>query len=628
MRYNTNNPVGTDGSSDPRDAYDNLANLDVAMTSDAMTFMDRKGVTRVTYKGFEVKAESAMGEANRAAAQAAKAEQEAVRSELNADRAEVFSEAARTLADLYTNVEAGVASVLEGDFFQVPSSESGEFTILYKKISGEAVEYKRTPSSEKINELESRVSVVDTAILPEYSLSQEFVWAVIDQLNRVALGLRPDGTLQAKFKELDFDDAGIQAGFETIDEDIFAIVDQNNRVALRIKGDGTIVGKFPSSGGDTQEVIDARGSRTTLNQRLSQSLNNYGMPKQFYWGSWFLRETRQRLRKRLLGESTTLTVAAIGDSWTHSNTRWNLPTSATLKSKYGDAGAGYVSFARFGTTLPNGNVLSNAAVTYTGTWDTSAYNTNYSPDLGSAKSSVAGSLLQYTIPADPSSLTLFCRGSVGAVRYRHAGGAWVDLDLTTYPNELAVIDLTSPVAGVFEIEVVSGTPELFGIDVKKSASGVRWHKLGATGSRASQWVGVNEAQWGAGLAALAPNLVTILHGTNDQSAYDPATYKTNIKNLVNRVKAALPLADILLIAPCENGRANTHPMSGYASALYEIAVETNCAYMDLQYVFGEAFSQYSSTSPRNWFNADLIHPEPNTGGRAIADAAIRMIEQY
>ena len=79
--------------------------------------------------------------------------------------------------------------------------------------------------------------------------------------------------------------------------------------------------------------------------------------------------------------------------------------------------------------------------------------------------------------------------------------------------------------------------------------------------------------------------------------------------------------------PCENGRANSTPMGDFAEALYELAVEQKCAFMDLQYLFGDSFSEYAATSPRAWFNADLIHPEPQTGGRAIADGVLRLLTQ-
>ncbi|MCX2689944.1 hypothetical protein OO256_05540 [Pseudomonas sp. DCB_CB] len=53
MRYNTGNPVGSDGSSDPRDLYDNAGNLDLAANAPAATWVDRLGQIRKSYAGME-----------------------------------------------------------------------------------------------------------------------------------------------------------------------------------------------------------------------------------------------------------------------------------------------------------------------------------------------------------------------------------------------------------------------------------------------------------------------------------------------------------------------------------------------------------------------------------------------
>lgn len=57
MKYNTRNPVGTDGSTDPRDMYDNAGNLDLALQSDLLTWKDRLGRDRPTYKKYELDAQ-------------------------------------------------------------------------------------------------------------------------------------------------------------------------------------------------------------------------------------------------------------------------------------------------------------------------------------------------------------------------------------------------------------------------------------------------------------------------------------------------------------------------------------------------------------------------------------------
>lgn len=54
MPYNTGNPVEPNGSSDPRDLFDNSANLDRAVNGDAPTWIDRKGRNRKSLAGMEL----------------------------------------------------------------------------------------------------------------------------------------------------------------------------------------------------------------------------------------------------------------------------------------------------------------------------------------------------------------------------------------------------------------------------------------------------------------------------------------------------------------------------------------------------------------------------------------------
>ena len=404
------------------------------------------------------------------------------------------------------------------------------------------------------------------------------------------------------------------------------IVDANNKIIATFGGEET--GESDVSA----EVIAARGSRVGLPARLAESLNAYGLPKNHTWGEWFLRETRQRLRKRVLGESAQLTIAAIGDSWTHSRARYSGAMAESFKTDYGNAGPGWTGFAwGFGGLSSawaggNGNASSAVTVALTANWSVNYYTTP-SPDLGSVITSTVGSKVTVTCSeAGVTSAKLFYMvGTAGEFRYRFNGGAWATVTVgTSAAQEVLSLAGVPAIAWTLEVEHVSGTVTLCGADLGNANDGVRLHKLGATGSNAGNWTAVDEAQWAAGLKALSPNLVMILLATNDQP-FGSLLFRLRVQVMIDRVKAALPLADVLLIAPCENGRANTYPMSDFAAAMYELAAQNNCAFLDLQYVFGNQFSEYASTSPRNWFNADLIHPEPSTGGRVILDALVRLL---
>lgn len=567
-------------------------------------------------------------------------------------RAETAADASVILSGVKYDIADGLATTPEGGKFVAFSPSSDKYVIRYRVENGVPIEENSFPGSAPIQEVLDTVAIgFETSEIGEQGL----VYAVVDSEGRRALAIKGDGTLLAKLDvkgtngirvernpdesytfKFDAPERVVPVGAAQVDNNfdsadyVYAVVDSQGRMLFGIRNDGTLEGKFPF---DNAEVLAARGARNTLAERLSQGLSAYGLPRRHMWGEWYLRETRQRLRKRLLGEAAQLVVASIGDSWTHARARWSGPTSETLKTAYGDAGPGWVGLAwGFGGASSawaggNGSASALATVALSADWSV-AYYTTASPDLGSISSSTVGAkaTIGYTGTTALSAALLHYIGTAGQVRYRWNGGAWTTLTLSGTGHRTTALAGMPAVAFSLEIEVLEGTVTLAGIDLQATASGVRWHKLGATGSNAGHWTGVDSAQWQASLQALTPHLVAILLATNDQPL-GPVLFRLRVQAMIDQVKAALPLADVLLIAPCENGRANTYPMADFAAAMYELAAINKCAFLDLQYVFGDSFSEYASTSPRAWFNADLIHPEPLSGGRVIADAVYRMLTQ-
>ena len=369
---------------------------------------------------------------------------------------------------------------------------------------------------------------------------------------------------------------------------------------------------------------------------LREQASNVEVPHTY--AKYYLRETHQRLQKLKLSEQAQLSIAIIGDSWTQNRDRWSGVVANQLISQFGDAGGGYTSFA-FHPDVPsivNENVRSDYTVARSGAWSSAysiASNTSPTPDICKIWSSEVGAKITCTTPATPniSECNLFYIGtSDGVARYRFNGGSWSTLNLNAVAvDALGIVNLTGFGTGAqtLEIEVVSGTCSLGGVNWKSNNSGVVVHKLGASGSKAQNWALVNESSFKSGLSTLVPNLVIIMLGTNDQGATrTTAQFTSDMTTLIDRVKTARPLADVLVVMPCENNRTNNStPMVDYTKSIYELCKTKKCAFLDLQKDFGDNPSEYAATSVRNWMNADLIHPDPLTGGRAIVDAVTRFM---
>lgn len=512
-------------------------------------------------------------------------------------------------------------------------------------------------------------------VLPDEANDDVYLFGIIDALSKVGLGIRPDGTLFAKFREVSMIDGEFKSENDNVENDLFSITDVNDilgfamgadstfkmvatdidgndtrehfettektkflitdidgKIALSVNEDGSITVKLSD---ESDEVVAARGDRDSLDERLSVLLDDFGGPIHHFWGEWYLRETRQRLRNIALGNPSQLTVAFIGDSWTHIRARYSGVTADELISEFGNNGAGWTGLAwGFGGTSEvgsgtNGSALTSMSVSLSANW-TVGYSNTDSPDLGSIFTSTVSSNAIITADGTDGNIDnvkLFYVSDTGTFRYRFDALGWTSVD-TSLTTGLQVIEIpTVPVAGWdFEIELVSGDIQICGISAEKINEGIRVHKLGATGSDSSLWASADDTEWSKAITELAPNLVSILLGTNDQFSLTPEEFKANMQTLISRVKTALPLADVLIIMPCENGAGNPNPMIEYALLAYELAITNRCAFYDLQYVFGDDFSEYSSTSARNWFNVDGIHPEPSTGGVAIVDSILRLLK--
>ena len=368
---------------------------------------------------------------------------------------------------------------------------------------------------------------------------------------------------------------------------IFAIVDSAGRVVFGIGPDGVLQGKFPSV--SPAELITARGLRTDLNTRLSASLGDWGYSKRYVFNEEMLRETRQRLRRRLYGETAAqLNIALIGDSFSHNVGRYGSYVAKSLIDQYGDAGYGWTGFGFGGTYtltaavpfLVNGSGRvtnfsdSTTAINlaYTGTW-TGTYCTLGVADGSSAKSTTAGDKIVISIAASTSTINrarLHFIGATGnSATYQWGAGSIQSLDMTTAGLQIAdLIGFPTDGSATTLTLTVGGTgAEFGGLDLQSAAPGVRYHKLACTGSRAQAWAILPQADFQKSIQALNVDLLIIMHGTNDQGIFrTKAQFKADVETIAQRVRQVRPTCDILLIAPPEN------PSTHFSQTVNDIAV--------------------------------------------------------
>jgi hypothetical protein len=371
---------------------------------------------------------------------------------------------------------------------------------------------------------------------------------------------------------------------------------------------------------------------SALNARLVNVVGTGAQPLTPDWGLWRLRRSRMKIRRLLAGEADQLHIGLIGDSNTYLG-HYPTPFTAALRDLVGAAGPGFCN-----TLTPYNRVSASAvevSLSPTGTWSDIGVSGNsvVTPTLGHIRSSTPGSRLTFTFPANSpfTEVTLSYGQTVdGAAQYRWNGGAWISADLTAgTAGEAARLAMNGiPGGGVttLEIEVVSGTCNIGGVDPRTAGSGVVVHKLGFNGARADHWSGRNEAQFVATMADLDLDLAIISLATNDQLSTTPAAVATAISTVATRLRAARPLLDILIVAPAENLLGRALAMAEITAAVRAMCVTQRLPFLDLQYFFGDTTAEYNTESAHNWM-PDGVHYNATLGGPAVAEAVFRALTQ-
>lgn len=312
--------------------------------------------------------------------------------------------------------------------------------------------------------------------------------------------------------------------------------------------------------------------------------------------------------KGMLAAGQQADITVLGDSLSFRPGTYLPSFTAKLQTRYGDAGGGYQGFSLWSGAGFNGGWMFSGVNTdnsphhaldglwnrYNGTapWPNSAIFTPRNPEV---------ELHYLTRPGGPTFQirhgdfgpihdTISTDGPAGEVRtYRY-----------TLPAGETLYTI-APTAG-------GGSFTVLGQNNLRDAPGVRVHR-GANGG----W-GVNnflqrDGSFDQQLQRLSTDLVMVWIGQNDQQ-YTRATYAPKINQLVDRVTAAAPGAEILLVGTYDQG---SPALPGLVEAMSDVAAARGVGFVNL----------YEAAGPRSFFDErgyldDGVHFSP-TGGEYIAD---------
>ena len=184
-------------------------------------------------------------------------------------------------------------------------------------------------------------------------------------------------------------------------------------------------------------------------------------------------------------------------------------------------------------------------------------------------------------------------------------------------------------AGTRNIDLVveRGPVRLFGVSFERDEPGVIYNSLGLNGGQVQVVVRYfDKAQWSIELQHQRPDLVVLNYGTNESiyADYIEKYYAGELREVIGRVKTAVPNASVLVMSPMDRGQRDSSGAITTVPALprlveiqRQIAAEMGCAFFNTFQAMGGAgtMARWYESQPR-LVSADFTHPLPG-GARKV-----------
>jgi lysophospholipase L1-like esterase len=306
-------------------------------------------------------------------------------------------------------------------------------------------------------------------------------------------------------------------------------------------------------------------------------------------------------------ENMALRILQYGDSHTASDD-WANQMRQDFQARFGAGGPGY--------TLPGHPFLGYRRFDSHGSnsrgWYTSGIVTRKGDGIDglggvSLTSESAGQTVSLTVECEQLELHYLRQPSGGQLEFAVDGAdvATIDTDGEFGPG--AYTYATTPGSHEYTLRTLSAAPvRLFGW-VAQNNAGVTYETLGINGAQASLMLEWNPSILTPELASRNPALIVLAYGTNEalSRSWTAEEYRAGLTEIINRLRAAVPAASILLIGPpdCEyrlRGRRLPFPhLDQVIEVQRDVAQATGCAFWDWRAAMG------GDGAVRQWVQAGL-----------------------
>ena len=591
--YNTGNPVGPNGSADPRDLYDNAQVMDLLINSINDKTTGRIGNELITWAGL-VKNLSPLGKA-------------------------------------YTKEQADAAiasgEIPDGAFFFIWSEDVVNIAYKYQNQSGVATQVDG--------------AIISTeGVVQLFNQSKEITYSVGEHFSRYEsdmILLNPNKTPLLAMESQDGDDDVIAANFygqfdltmpastrtaiavdkaagRELQKDIVFVNTEREALLTDDSPDPNI---YLYQNKITQKIGASHGFEGAATNDITPYLNGYV--------NSLLRAKSGAIKNNTVTDALT-TVLVTGDSW------WDKPTlpvslETKLKEIYGNGGTGWVDLIN--EELMPGISVSMSGFTPLRNWQTPFNQGMFASGKRITTTTTTGSVSVSGL--EGQRIRIYYQDLNGAFRYNINGGTYTTVTGTS-TNTLKYVELTAPafsgnsIAIDTTVNTSGNTVVLFGVNSQISTGkGVCVIKAGQAGAKTVDYVQVLQ-YLPAWAQALKPDAVLITLGTNDIIQKRPiAEYQQNLFNLINAWKSAVPQSvGINMLFPAH---ANRPVSEGYPDySLYEQAARDVCDTLKVGYMNGLGlFPDYDNANILNlWVGgSDKDHLNSNGANLFVGEYAIK-----
>ena len=200
----------------------------------------------------------------------------------------------------------------------------------------------------------------------------------------------------------------------------------------------------------------------------------------------------------------------------------------------------------------------------------------------------------------------------GTFTYTLDDGSPVSVYGSQYSGHSTITIDTTDTTHTLRFDITSGSVMLFGVDMQRTAPGVRVHKFGNKGATSWSFANVDSDAWKAFVNSFGLDTMTILLGMNDGP--NTTSIDSALETIINRIKTVNKYCDLCIIQP--SGGPN-YDFTNQSKLQYKVAKNSKIGFINLITLFGTK----EQIAAKDTFVSDGLHPTL-AGGRMIADYII------